>query len=825
MPSEAGRSEEEVRIPDRLPVLPLRGLVVYPFIIMPLSVSRPRSIASVDNALAGNRMVLLLAQRDKDLDEPKAKDHYKAGTVAVIMRMLKLPDNRVRVLVQGVARAKVTEFIEGRQFAEAVIERIDESQPASSGLEQEALIRAVKRSLEKSVNLGKAISSEVMVVATNLESPGRLADLVASNLELKIEDAQETLETVDPLKRLRKVHDLLNKETELLQMQQEINTHTREEIDRSQKEYFLRQQMKAIQQELGEGNELAEEIEALRVKARKAKMPEKVAEEFDRQLGKLERMHPDAAETATLRNYLDWVVEVPWSKETKDNLDIRKARAILDEDHFGLEKVKDRILEYLSVRKLKKKMKGPILCFVGPPGVGKTSLGRSIARSLGRNFVRISLGGVRDEAEIRGHRRTYVGAMPGRIIQGMHQAGVVNPVFMLDEVDKLGADYRGDPSSALLEVLDPEQNNTFRDHYLGVAYDLSNVMFIATANLLDPIIPAFRDRMEVIPLAGYTEEEKLEICRRHIVPKQVNENGLKPALIEFPDEGVRRIISGYTREAGLRNLEREIASVCRKVARGVAEGDKGKIRVTAAMVEKYLGAPQVVPEESLKEDRVGVATGLAWTPSGGDILFVEAGIMPGRGTLTLTGQLGEVMKESAQAALTYARARAGALGIPRRFFASHDIHVHVPEGAIPKDGPSAGITMATAMISAFSGRAVRREVAMTGEITLRGNVLPIGGVKEKILAARRAGITTVILPELNRRNLEDFPPYVVKNMKFFFVGDVTEVFEIALVRTKAPAPRAASGGDGRGLRAARRIRRAGRAGAAVQVQGAGARSG
>ncbi|MBI3449119.1 MAG: endopeptidase La [Acidobacteria bacterium] len=808
------KPEENVKIPDRLPVLPLRGLVVYPFIIMPLSVSRQRSIAAVDHALAGNRMVLLLAQRDKDEDDPKSKDHYKTGTVGVIMRMLKLPDNRVRVLVQGVARAKVQEFVDGKTFAEAVITRVDESHAGSAGLEQEALMRAVKRSLEKSVNLGKAISSEVMVVATNLESPGRLADLVASNLDLKIEDAQDVLETVDPAKRLRKVHDLLNKEAELLQMQQEINTHTREEIDKSQKEYFLRQQMKAIQQELGEGNELAEEIEALRTKARKAKMPEKVAEEFDRQLGKLERMHPDAAETATLRNYLDWMVEVPWSKETKDNLDIRKAHSILDDDHFGLDKVKDRILEYLSVRKLKKKMKGPILCFVGPPGVGKTSLGRSIARALGRTFVRISLGGVRDEAEVRGHRRTYVGAMPGRIIQGMHQAGVTNPVFMLDEVDKLGADYRGDPSSALLEVLDPEQNFSFRDHYLGVPYDLSNVMFIATANLLDPIHPAFRDRMEIIQLSGYTEEEKLEICRRHLVPKQVKENGLRPALVEFADEGVRRIIGGYTREAGLRNLEREIASVCRKVARGVAEGDSKKVRINPALVEKYLGAPQVLPEESLKEDRVGVATGLAWTPSGGDILFIEAGIMPGRGSLTLTGQLGDVMKESAQAALTYARARAESLGISAKFFATHDIHVHVPEGAIPKDGPSAGITMATSMISAFTGRPVRRNVAMTGEITLRGNVLPIGGVKEKILAARRAGITTVIMPELNRRNLEDLPEYVVKGMKFVFVGDVVEVFRVALTDAK-PGGRSSRGGVGRPVRGSGRARRPARPAAAL----------
>jgi ATP-dependent Lon protease len=820
VPPETGQVDENLKIPDKLPVLSLRGLVVYPFIIMPLSISRSRSISAVDHALAGNRMVLLLSQKDQDTEDPKAKDHFNVGTVAVIMRMLKLPDKRVRVLVQGLSRAKIKSFAEGKTFAEAAIESMEENRDGTPGLEQEALMRAVKRSLERSVKLGKAISSEVMVVATNLEAPGRLADLVASNLELKIEDAQDILELTDPLKRLRKVNDLLNKEMDLLKMEEEINTSAREEIDRSQREYYLRQQLKAIQLELGEGNELGEEIEALRGKARKAKMPENVAEGFERQLGKLERMHPDSAETATLRNYLDWMVEVPWTKETEDNLDIKKARKILDEDHFGLDKIKDRILEYLSVRKLKKKMKGPILCFVGPPGVGKTSLGRSIARALARNFVRISLGGVRDEAEIRGHRRTYVGAMPGRIIQGMHQAGVVNPVFMLDEVDKLGADYRGDPSSAMLEVLDPEQNSSFRDHYLGLPYDLSNVMFIATANLMDPIHPAFRDRMEVITLSGYTDEEKVEICKRHIVPKQVGENGLKKTHVEFTDDGVRRVISGYTREAGLRNIEREIASICRKVARGVAEDVKGKIKVTPAQVEKYLGAPLIVPEESLKEDRVGVATGLAWTPSGGDILFVEAGTMPGRGVLTITGLLGDVMKESAQAALSYARARAKGLGIADKFFTTHDIHVHVPEGAIPKDGPSAGITMAAAMISAFLNKPIRRDVAMTGEITLRGNVLPVGGLKEKILAARRAGIKTVIMSEQNRRNIEDIPKYVHKDMKFVFVQDVLEVFEACLAHAPAAVKRLASGVRGGSTGSAANSRKvARRQRATVQARG------
>jgi len=786
---EGARGDDQIKIPDKLPILPLRDLVVYPFIIVPLSVSRERSIAAVDHALAGNRMILLSAQKEKDTDSPGSKDLYRIGTVAVIMRMLKLPDSRVRVLVQGVARARIKELYDGKEFLHASIERILEP-PAEPDLEQEALMRATKKTLERSVSLGKAISSEVMVVASNLESPGRLADLAASNLEMRIEDAQEVLEIIDPLTRLKKVHDLLNKEIDLLTMQQEINTHAREEIDRSQREFFLRQQMKAIQQELGEGNELAEEIQQIREKIVKARMPKKVLEEVERQLVKLERMQPDGAETATVRNYLDWMVDIPWSRQTRDNLDIKKAREILEEDHFGLEKIKERILEYLSVRKLNKSMKGPILCFVGPPGVGKTSLGRSIARALGRKFVRISLGGVRDEAEIRGHRRTYVGSMPGRIIQGMHQAGSVNPVFMLDEVDKLGADYRGDPSAALLEVLDPEQNNSFRDHYLGVPYDLSRVLFIATANMLEPIQPAFLDRMEVIRLSGYTEEEKTIIAKRHLIPKQVAENGLDDGQIEFEDAGIARVIAAYTREAGLRNLERELATICRKVARRVAEGEaKGKSKITGAGVDKYLGAPRILPEESLKTDRVGVATGLAWTASGGDILFVEATAMRGRGLLTLTGQLGDVMKESAQAALSYARTRAASLGISEKFFSSHDIHVHVPEGAIPKDGPSAGITMAVAMFSAVSGRPVRRDIAMTGEITLRGQVLPVGGIKEKVLAARRAGIRTVILPELCRRHLEDIPAYMRKHMTFIFVEDVEEVFRAAIGQAKRRAAR------------------------------------
>ncbi|HET8947327.1 MAG TPA: endopeptidase La [Candidatus Polarisedimenticolia bacterium] len=784
----------EARVPKELPVLPLRDLVVYPFIIVPLSVSRERSIKAVEKALSDNRMILLVAQKESDTEEPGEKDLHTVGTVGVIMRMLKLPDSRIRVLVQGVCRARVEGYQKKEPYLEAKIQRIHEP-PAEGSLEVEALLRSTKKALERAVSLGKAISSEVMVIAGNLEEPGRLADLVASNLDLKVEDAQGLLKVIDPLQRLRRTYELLNREIELLNMQQEINTHAREEIDKSQREYFLRQQLKAIQSELGEGNDLSEEVEAFREKTKKARMPKKVNDEVERQIGKLERMHPDSAETATLRNYLDWMVNLPWSTQTKDTLDLKKAQEILDADHYGLEGIKERIVEYLAVRKLKKKMRGPILCFVGPPGVGKTSLGRSIARALGRKFVRISLGGVRDEAEIRGHRRTYVGSMPGRIIQGISQAGSNNPVFMLDEVDKIGADYRGDPSAALLEVLDPEQNNSFRDHYLNVPFDLSNVMFVATANLLDPIQPAFRDRMEVITLSGYTEEEKVEIAKRHLIPKQIEENGLRPDQLALPDRSIQTVIQKYTREAGLRNLEREFAKMFRKLARRVAEGETGPFNVTPKTAEGLLGVPRVTPEMTLQRDQVGVATGLAWTAAGGEILFVEATTMPGRGRLILTGHLGAVMKESAQAALSYARSRAAEFGLNTNAFGELDVHVHVPEGAIPKDGPSAGITMATAILSVLTGRPVRRHIAMTGEITLRGNVLPIGGVKEKVLAARRAEASTVILPEGNRRNLEDVPKLFRKGLRFVFVSDVNQVLAEALGEpiARPRAPRVAAG--------------------------------
>ncbi len=779
---------DAVKIPESLPVLPLRDIVIFPFMIVPLYVSRERSIKAVDQALADNRMILLAAQKRQDDEEPGPDDMYRVGTAAIIMRMLKLPDGRIRVLVQGLSRARVTAFEDGPPHLQAHIVPLPEPELVPKGLEVEALMRNVKGALEKSANLGKPLSPEVIVIATNMEEPGRLADLTASNLDLKVEGAQEILEAVDPVERLRRVHELMAKELEVLAMQQEISSQAKGEMDRSQREFFLRQQLKAIQQELGEGNELGEEIAGLKEKAGKLKMPKPVQEELERQLKKLERMHPDSAETATLRNWLDWMVTLPWGKPTKDNLDLIEAQRILDEDHYGLEKVKERIVEYLAVRKLKDKMKGPLLCFVGPPGVGKTSLGRSIARSLGRKFVRLSLGGVKDEAEIRGHRRTYVGSMPGRIIQGIHQAGSSNPVFMMDEVDKIGADYRGDPSSALLEVLDPEQNNSFRDHYLGVPFDLSNVMFICTANLTDTIQPAFLDRMELLPLSGYTEDEKVEIAKRHLLPKQLEEHGLTTLNLSFAEKSLRIMINGYTREAGLRNFEREIATVSRKVARRVAEGHPEPVRVTPGSLKRFLGAPKVLPDELLKQDAVGIALGLAWTATGGDVMFIEATAMKGKGRLTLTGHLGEVMKESAQAALSYARSRAKQFGIKDEFFASHDLHIHVPEGAIPKDGPSAGITIATAMISVFTGRPVKRSVAMTGEITLRGNVLPIGGLKEKILAARRAGITTVLCPKLNKKELDEIPAQLTRGMEIHLVDEVHEVLKLALVPPLLPLP-------------------------------------
>jgi len=799
-------AEQQLQIPDELPLLPLRDIVIYPFMIVPLFVSREKSIRAVDEALGEHRMILLTCQKDLDKEEPQQEDLYSVGTVAVIMRMLKLPDGRIRILVQGVSRAHVEAVTASGECLHARLQVMPEIITPERSLEVEALMRNVRAAMEKAASLGKNISAEVMAIIANLDDSGRLADLSASNLELKVDDAQSVLQIADTTARLRRVNELLNKEIEVLTVQQEINTQARADIDRSQREFYLRQQMKAIQTELGEGNELTEEIQQFRDKIDVAQMPKAAEEEALRQLKKLERMHPDAAETATLRNWMEIITELPWSKSSKDNLDLHKAERILNEDHYGLEKVKERILEALAVRKLKEKPKGPILCLVGPPGVGKTSLGRSIARALGRKFMRLSLGGVHDEAEIRGHRRTYVGAMPGRIIQGVQQAGTNNPLIMLDEIDKVGADFRGDPSSALLEVLDPEQNNSFRDNYLGVTFDLSNVIFMTTANILDTVQSALRDRMEVIRLAGYTEEEKMEIARRHLLAKQMDENGITARDLNISRTALTAMIQRYTHEAGLRQLEREIGSICRKVARRLGEGQKGAVRVSANNLHEFLGPPKIIPEEVLKKDQIGVATGLAWTAVGGDVLFVEALRMKGKGNLVLTGQLGEVMRESAQAAYSYAKSRARELQIDPDDFSNFDMHIHIPEGAIPKDGPSAGITLATALVSALSERPVRKDVAMTGEITLRGNVLPVGGVKEKVLAARRARVTKIILPAQNRRDLDEVPKELFKDIRFVFVENMKQVFREALKERVAPTvtstarparlPQAASGRRG-----------------------------
>lgn len=782
MPELEQKDEKEIEIPDTLPILPIRDIVVFPYMILPLFVGREMSIRSIDHALNSNRMIMLLTQKDLNIENPGPDDLFTVGTVGIIMRMLKLPDGRVKILVQGLTKARVLNFTQTEPMFMAAIERIPDQKIEEISIEIEALIRTVKEQLDKAVSLGKAILPDIMVVVENLSDPGRLADLVASNLGLKTEQAQEILEIDDPVKRLKKVSDILSREVELLLVQQKIQTEARGEIDKTQREYFLREQLKAIQKELGEIDERAEEIKEFRKKIEEAKMPEKVLKEAEKQLRRLEKMHPDSAEAATVRTYLEWMVELPWSKSTKDNLDIKAAERVLNKDHYDLEKVKERILEYLSVRKLKEKMKGPILCFIGPPGVGKTSLGRSIARALGREFVRMSLGGVRDEAEIRGHRRTYVGALPGRIIQGIKQAGTNNPVFMLDEIDKIGMDFRGDPSSALLEVLDPEQNNAFVDHYLGVPFDLSNVMFITTGNLVDTIPGPLRDRMEVIYLSGYTTEEKLGIAKNYLLPKQLEEHGLTKRNLRVTDTALRLLITQYTREAGVRNLEREIANLCRKVAKRIAEGAPKKFLITTKNLHRYLGVPKYLPEEEMERDEVGVATGLAWTETGGDIIYVEATTMKGKGSLTLTGQLGDVMKESAQAALSYIRSRAKKLGIKEDVFSRTDIHIHVPAGAIPKDGPSAGITMATAIASALTGIPVSKNVAMTGEVTLRGRVLPIGGLKEKSLAAKRMGIKKVIIPKRNKKDLEDIPKYVKKDIDFILVDTMDEVLKVALKR-------------------------------------------
>jgi ATP-dependent Lon protease len=771
---------KEIHIPEELPLLPVRDVVIFPYMILPLFVGREKSIAAVDAALARDRLIFLTTQKELAEEEPGPEDIYTVGTVAMIMRMFKLPDGRVKILVQGLAKGRLTRLTSQSPFLTAQVERIVEHRGGELSLETEALMRTVREQLSQLAEMDRALSPEALVIVENVEDPGSLADLVASNIGLRVGESQGLIEISDPLERLHRVKDILAKELELAVVQDRIQSQAKEEMGKSQREYFLREQLRAIQAELGESDARAEDVAELRQKLDAAKLPEEAKGEAEKQLRRLETMHPEAAEYSMLRTYMDWLVDLPWSRSTRDNLDIGKARKVLDEDHYNLEKVKERILEFLAVRKLKKEMKGPILCFVGPPGVGKTSLGKSVARALGRKFVRISLGGVRDEAEIRGHRRTYVGALPGRIIQGLKQAGTNNPVFMLDELDKVGADFRGDPSAALLELLDPEQNHAFSDHYISLPFDLSKVLFIATANIMDPVPSALKDRLEVIRLAGYTSEEKLSIAKTYLIPRQLEANGLKPADVRFSENAVMKLITEYTAEAGLRNLERELGSICRKVARRFAEGKRRSVLVTESTVASFLGAARYLPEEERRENEIGVATGLAWTEVGGEILYVEVNIMKGKGSLTLTGQLGDVMKESAQAALSYARAHAPELGIDPDLFEERDIHVHVPAGAIPKDGPSAGVTMATALISALSGRRVSKDVAMTGEITLRGKVLPIGGLKEKALAAVRAHIETIVIPRRNEKDLEEIPKALRKKVRFILARTMDEVLQAAL---------------------------------------------
>ncbi len=774
----------EIPIPEELPLLPVRDLVIFPYMVFPIFVGRPFSIKAIEEAIENyDRYIFLALQKDKDIEEPGADDIYPIGTVATILRMMRLDDDRIKILVQGTARARIKEFRKEDGMYKVKIEVLEEPEVPEENIEVEALKHSIKDLIDKAIGLGKQIIPDLLDIIKSVEEPGKLADLVASILDLKSEEAQQILEITDPLERLRKVHDLLLKEVGLLEIQHKIRTAARESMEKDQREYFLRQQIKAIQEELGEKDERQEEIEQYQKKIEESGMPEEVRKEAEKQLKRLEKMHPDSAEAGVIRTYLDWLVELPWNKRTKDRLDLKRAKKVLDEDHYDLDKVKERILEYLAVQKLKKDkaVKGPILCFVGPPGVGKTSLGKSIARALGRKFVRQSLGGVRDEAEIRGHRRTYVGAMPGRIIQGIKQAGTKNPVFMLDEVDKLASDFRGDPASALLEVLDPQQNKEFVDHYLGVPFDLSEVMFICTANRIDTIPRPLLDRMEIIRIPGYSEEEKLYIAKNYLIPRQMKETGLKPRYVEFTDAGLRFLIRHYTREAGVRSLERQINAVLRKIAKEIAlTGKKKKYRITKSLVKKFLGAPLYMPEKEL-QDEVGVVTGLAWTEVGGEILKIEATKMPGKGQLILTGSLGDVMKESAMTALSYVKSKAEEYKIDPELFQKYDVHVHVPAGAIPKDGPSAGISIATAICSLFTELPVRADVAMTGEITLRGKVLPVGGLKEKILAAKRAGIKDVILPKDNKDEvMEDLPPFARKDINLIFVEHVDEVFKIAI---------------------------------------------
>jgi len=784
----------DFQMPEEMPVLPLREFVVFPYMVLPLFLTRESSVAAVEDALAADRLLLLAAQRNPEIEDPEADDLHQVGTVAMVMRILRLPDGRVKVLVQGLAKARIETFVENEPALWAQVAPIPADADAAWCVESEALMRAVRGRVEELLPL-KNLPPEVLSITTNVFEPGRLADLVASNLKLRLSEAQEVLEVVDPIARLRKVDALLKRELEVSTMQAEIQSQAKEEMSRGQREHYLREQLRAIQAELGEVDPRVEEAAEMRARIEDAGLSPEALEEATRQLRRLERMHPDGPEAQVVRSYLEWLTDVPWSALSPDRLELANARTILDEDHAHLEPIKERILEFLGVRKLREDSRGPILCFVGPPGVGKTSLGRSIARAMGREFVRVSLGGVRDEAEIRGHRRTYVGALPGRIIQGLKQAGTRNPVFMLDEIDKLGADFRGDPSAALLEVLDPEQNAHFSDHYLNVPFNLSSALFIATANVIDRIPPPLRDRMEVIRIPGYTPEEKLEITRSFLIPRQLQECGLPTGRIRWSDAALSAMVTEYTYEAGVRNLERQVGAVCRKAARRAAEGDLRAVRVDRRTLARWLGPPRHAGEEPTTTPEVGVANGVAWTEAGGDVLRVEVAMTRGRG-LVLTGQLGDVMKESGQTALTWVRWRLDAMGVDPTLLMRHEIHVHVPAGGIPKDGPSAGVTIATALASLATGAPVRSDVAMTGEVTLRGRVLPVGGIREKALAALRAGIRTMILPEKNLVDLRDVPAELARRIRFIGVSQMDEVLAIALegapvLRERRKSPRRA----------------------------------
>ncbi len=760
---------------EELPILPLREFVLFPYMVLPLFVARESSIAAVQDALAGDRLILLVAQRDPETEEPCSEDLYSVGTVAMVMRSMRMPDGRLKVMLQGLSKARIDAFVDKESSHWARVTTLPSEDGDDWCVESEALVRAVRTRVEELLPL-KNLPPEVLSITTNIDKPGRLADIVASNLRLRLPEAQEVLEVNDPLARLRKVDALVRRELEVTTMQAEIQYQAKEEMSRGQREAFLREQLRAIQNELGEVDPRGEESDEYRFKVEEAGLPPEALEESLRQLRRLERMHPDGPEAQVVRNYLDWIVDLPWSTTSPDRLDLENARTILDADHAHLDGVKERILEFLGVRKLRQDSRGPILCFVGPPGVGKTSLGRSIARSMGREFVRISLGGVRDEAEVRGHRRTYVGALPGRIIQGLKTAGTNNPVFMLDELDKLGADYRGDPSSALLEVLDPEQNSKFSDHFLSVPFDLSKVLFIATANALDPIPGPLRDRMEIIRLSGYTPEEKRAIASRFLIPRQIAEHGLLPSQVDWSNGAVEKMCNGYTQEAGVRNLERKVAQVCRKIARKAAEGDSDIVKVTTRNLKNYLGAERFTGDDRSKQSEVGVVNGLAWTEAGGEMLTIEATLTRGEG-LTLTGQLGDVMKESVQTALSFARSILCDIGLDESSLTGNQVHVHVPAGATPKDGPSAGVTMATALISLATKNPIRADVAMTGEVTLRGHVLPVGGIREKALAALRSGITKVIVPASCMHDVEEIPKELKRKMTFIPVKTMREVLD------------------------------------------------